>query len=142
MKRLTRLNDQKTHKNLPDNRRKPFSLFVAKASRPRRRSPRLKLLKVGKFQTDITATSIHSPATKNGGIGTVRRSDFLRGYISIEYSGNMVVVKTYSGHSDVVAGAIDSMNLEEVLDNFRRDNCVFICLRQGVSGEDFLDTLK
>ena len=69
--------------------------------------------------------------------------DFLRGYISIEFSGNMVVIKTYSGHSDVVAGALDSMNLEEILGTISgRDNCVFVCLREGVSGDDFLDTLK
>lgn len=69
--------------------------------------------------------------------------DFLRGYISIDFSGNMVVIKTYSGHSDVVATAIDSMNLEEVLGTLSgRDNCVFICLREGVTGDDFLETLK
>ena len=55
----------------------------------------------------------------------------------------MVVIKTYSGHSDLVACALDSMNLDEVLGCIAgRDNCVFVCLREGITGEDFFDTLK
>lgn len=69
--------------------------------------------------------------------------DFLRGYVSIEYSGNMVVIKTYSGHADAVSLAVDTLAFDEVLGTITgRDNCVFCCLREGVSGEDFLDTLK
>ena len=69
--------------------------------------------------------------------------DFLRGYVSIEYSGNMVVIKTYSGHADAVSLAVDTLAFDEILGTITgRDNCVFCCLREGVSGEDFLDTLK
>ena len=69
--------------------------------------------------------------------------DFMRGYISIECSGNIAVIKTYSGYADVVAQSIDSMGMDEVLGTIAGgDNCVFACLREGVTGDQFLDALK
>ncbi|MDR1326297.1 MAG: ArgR family transcriptional regulator [Treponema sp.] len=69
--------------------------------------------------------------------------DFLRGYVSIEWSGNMVVIKTYPGHSDSVALAVDNLGLDDVLGTLAgRDNTVFVCLREGVSGEDFVNSMK
>ena len=81
----------------------------------------------------------------------IESQEALLGYLSREgyavtqppLSRNIVVIKTYSGQSDVVATSIDSMNLDEVRGCISgRDNCVFVCLREGVSGEDFFDTLK
>ncbi|HKL85662.1 MAG TPA: ArgR family transcriptional regulator [Treponemataceae bacterium] len=104
----------------------------------------LKLLKVGKVSDGHTGYVYMLPGDEERQESEQSVvQDFLRGYISIDFSGNMVVIKTYSGHSDVVATAIDSMNLEEVLGTLSgRDNCVFICLREGVTGDDFLETLK
>ena len=70
--------------------------------------------------------------------------DFLKGYISIEWSANIVVVKTYSGHSDPVSLALDSMDLDrEVLGTIAgRDNTVAVFLREGVKGEDFMKRLR
>ena len=70
-------------------------------------------------------------------------SDFLQGYISIDWSGNIVVVKTYSGHSDPVALALDSFGIGEVLGTIAgRDNTVAVFLREGVSGEDFMRRMR
>jgi len=104
----------------------------------------LKLLKVGKISDGNNGYVYTLPGDeeRQESEQTVVQ-DFLRGYISIEYSGNIVVIKTYSGHSDVVATALDSMGFDEVLGSVSgRDNCVFLCLREGISGEDFLETLK
>ena len=69
--------------------------------------------------------------------------DFLQGYISIDWSGNIVIVKTHSGYSDPVALAIDSMDLGEVLGTIAGgDNAVAVILREGVKGEDFMKRLK
>ena len=104
----------------------------------------LKLLKVGKLSDGHNGYVYTLPGDeeRQESEQTVVQ-DFLRGYISIEFSGNIVVIKTYSGHSDVVASAIDSMSFDEILGTVAgSDNCVFLCLREGVSGDDFLDTLK
>jgi transcriptional regulator of arginine metabolism len=69
--------------------------------------------------------------------------DFLRGYVSIDWNVGLAVVRTFSGHSDSVALAIDNMGLEEVLGTISgRDNMVFIALREGSSGEDLVVAMK
>jgi len=69
--------------------------------------------------------------------------DFLRGYVSIDWNVSMAVVRTFSGHSDTVALAIDNMGLEEVLGTISgRDNMVFIALREGSTGEQLVVAMK
>ena len=70
-------------------------------------------------------------------------NDFLRGYLSIKWSGNIVVIKTCSGHSDSVAMALDSFNLFNVLGTISgRDNTVFAVLKEGIKGDVFINDLK
>jgi len=104
----------------------------------------LKLLKVGKI-SDGHNGYVYSLPGDDDRQETERTfvQDFLRGYISIDWSGNMVVIKTYSGHSDSVALAVDNLALDEVLGTIAgRDNTVFVCLREGVTGEDFMSQMK
>ncbi|MDR3248482.1 MAG: ArgR family transcriptional regulator [Treponema sp.] len=104
----------------------------------------LKLLKVGKV-SDGHGGYLYSLPGDDERQETERTyiHDFLRGYISIEWSGSIVVIKTYSGHSDSVALAVDNLGLEDVLGTIAgRDNTVFVALREGVSGEDFMNLMK
>jgi transcriptional regulator of arginine metabolism len=67
--------------------------------------------------------------------------DFLRGCISVEWSGNIVIVKTHSGHSDPVA--LDSFGFDEILGTIAgNDNTVAVFLREGYRGEDFFKHIK
>ncbi len=66
----------------------------------------------------------------------------MRGYVSIEYNGNIVVVKTFGGHADSVSNALDAFNMDEILGTIAGDNCIFVCLREGITGEQFLAALK
>jgi transcriptional regulator of arginine metabolism len=104
----------------------------------------LKLLKVGKI-SDGHSGYVYSLPGDDERQETERAyvHDFLRGYISIEWSGSLVVIKTYSGHSDAVALAVDNLGLDDVLGTIAgRDNTVFVCLREGMSGEDFMIRMK
>lgn len=104
----------------------------------------LKLLKVGKI-SDGHNGYVYSLPGDDDRQETERTyvHDFLRGYVSIDWSGNMVVIRTYSGHSDAVALAVDNLALDEVLGTIAgRDNTVFVCLRDGITGEDFLAQMK
>ncbi len=104
----------------------------------------LKLLKVGKI-SDGHNGYVYSLPGDDDRQETERTfvQDFLRGYISIDWSLNMVVIKTYSGHSDSVALAVDNLALDEVLGTIAgRDNTVFVCLRDGITGEDFMAQMK
>ena len=104
----------------------------------------LKILKVGKV-SDGRNGYVYSLTSDDDNQETERTyiNDFLRGYVSIEWSGSIVVVKTYSGHSDSVAMALDSFNLDNVLGTISgRDNAVFVVLREGIKGEDFMKIMK
>ncbi|MDR1143627.1 MAG: ArgR family transcriptional regulator [Spirochaetaceae bacterium] len=104
----------------------------------------LKLLKVGKI-SDGHNGYVYTLPGEDERQETERTyiHDFLRGYISIDWSGNLVVIKTYSGHSDAVALAVDNLSLDEVMGTISgRDNTVFVALREGLSGEDFLARMK
>jgi len=69
--------------------------------------------------------------------------DFLKGYISIDWSGNIVVIKTYSGHTDPVSLALDNLGFHEILGTIAgRDDVVAVFLREGVGGEDFMKVMK
>jgi len=104
----------------------------------------LKTIKVGKI-SDGTGAYVYTLPGEEDRQETERTyiQDFLAGYISIDWSGNVVLVKTYSGHSDPVALALDSMNFPEVLGTVAgRDNAVAVFLREGINGKDFLKHLK
>ena len=100
----------------------------------------LKLLKVGKVSDGHAGYIYTLPDDDNSRESEqVYIQDFLRGYVSIDYSGNIVVIKTFGGHADSVSAALDQFNMEEVLGTVAGDNCIFACLKEGVSGEDFMN---
>jgi transcriptional regulator of arginine metabolism len=115
-----------------------FALTQATLSRD------LKFLKVGKISDGRNGYVYSLPADEEQReMERAYIQDFLRGYISIDWSGNMVVIKTYSGHSDSVALAVDNLGFDDVLGTIAgRDNTVFVCLREGIGGEDFVNRMK
>lgn len=103
----------------------------------------LKLLKVGKVPDGQNSYMYALPGEdENGESEAIYVQDFLRGYISIDFSGNIVVIKTFPGHANTVCNAIDNLNMDEILGTVAGDNCMFACLREGVSGDAFMVKLK
>jgi transcriptional regulator of arginine metabolism len=115
-----------------------FALTQATLSRD------LKLLKVGKIASGDTGYVYSLPGDdERQEAERASVQDFLRGYVSIDWSGTMVVIRTFSGHSDAVALAVDNLGFDDVLGTIAgRDNTVFVCLRAGISGEDFMRRMK
>ncbi|GAB1455569.1 MAG: ArgR family transcriptional regulator [Spirochaetia bacterium] len=73
----------------------------------------------------------------------IHGQDFIRGYVSIDWNEQFVVIKTFSGHSATVALALDNLGLEGVLGTIAgQDNVVFAALRNGYTGDEFLKDLK
>ncbi len=102
----------------------------------------LKLLKVGKVPDGKSSYMYALPDDEEVEREGIYVQDFLRGYVSIDWSGNIVVIKTFSGHANSVCNALDNLNLDEVLGTVAGDNCMFACLKEGVSGEEFMKALK
>ena len=103
----------------------------------------LKLLKVGKISDGHSGYVYTLPGDEERPESEqIFVQDFLRGYVSIDWSGNIVVIKTFGGHADTVSNALDSLNMDEILGTVAGDNCIFACLREGVTGEQFMAALK
>ena len=104
----------------------------------------LKTLKVGKISDGHGGYVYFLPGTEERKEREYTHAhDFLKGYVSIDWSANIVVIKTHSGHCDPVCVALDSFDMEEVLGTVSgRDNTVAVFLKEGVRGEDFVKHLK
>jgi transcriptional regulator of arginine metabolism len=104
----------------------------------------LKYLKVGKVSDGHSGYYYTVPSDEERR-ETERHhiQDFLRGYVSVDWNESIAIVRTFSGHSDTVALAIDNMGLEEVLGTISgRDNMVFVALKSGATGEQFIAAMK
>ena len=63
-------------------------------------------------------------------------SDLIRGWVSIDFSGNLGVIKTLPGHADSVAIAIDTFEFETVLGTVAGDDTIIVVLK-GTDSERF-----
>lgn len=103
----------------------------------------LKMLKVGKVSDGNAGYFYTLPSDEeNQESEQIYKRDFLRGYVSIDWSGNIIVIKTFPGHANTVSNALDNLNLADLLGTVAGDNCLFACIKEGVSGEDFVKKLK
>ena len=68
--------------------------------------------------------------------------DFQRGFVSIDFTGQLAIIRTINGHADAVALAIDSLHIEAVMGTVAGDDTVFVALREEISREDFLAALQ
>ena len=103
----------------------------------------LKLLKVGKVPDGKSGYMYALPGEdENGENEAIYVQDFLRGYISIDFSGNIGVIKTFTGQANTVCNSFNNLHMGEVLGTVAGDNCMFACLREGVTGDDFMEKLK
>jgi transcriptional regulator of arginine metabolism len=103
----------------------------------------LKALKVGKISDGWSGYYYSLP--EHDLIAESEKSyiqDVRRGVVSIEFSGNVGVVKTRSGHANSVALALETLSLPEILGTLAGDDTVLIVLREGVTKEDLLESFK
>ena len=104
----------------------------------------LKVLKVGKI-SDGKGGYIYSLPGESDNVEAEQAyiQAFLKGCVSIDWSGNIVVIKTNSGYTDPVSLALDKLGFSEVLGTIAgRDDTVAVFLREGVRGEDFMERMK
>jgi transcriptional regulator of arginine metabolism len=103
----------------------------------------LKALKVGKISDGWSGYYYSLP--EHDLVAESEKSyiqDVRRGVVSIEFSGNVGVVKTRSGHANSVALALETLSLPEILGTLAGDDTVLIVLREGVTKEDLLESFK
>ena len=103
----------------------------------------LKMLKVGKISDGWSGYYYSLP--ENDFVSESEKSyiqDVRRGIISIEFSGDMGVIKTRPGHANSVCFALDVLALPEILGSIAGDDTIFIILREGMTKEDLLESFQ
>ncbi len=68
--------------------------------------------------------------------------DFLRGYVSLEFSGSLGLIKTLPGHAGSVASALDNLRIRELLGTVAGDDTILVVPRGGVSRPRVLSALR
>lgn len=103
----------------------------------------LKMLKVGKISDGWSGYYYALPESD---LVTESEKSYIqdvrRGIVSIEFSGNLGVIKTRSGHANSVAFALDTLSLPELLGTLAGDDTIFCILREGMTKEDLLESFK
>lgn len=64
------------------------------------------------------------------------------GFLSINFSGNMGVIKTRPGYASSIANNIDNGALTTILGTIAGDDTIFIVKKDGVTEEQVLEGLK
>lgn len=104
----------------------------------------LKILKVGKVSDGLSGYRYALPGENTS--AEVEESSYVqdvrRGIVSIQFSGNIGVLKTRVGHANSVAAGLESLDLPQVLGTIAGDDTIMVVLREGSSREEFVQILK
>lgn len=73
---------------------------------------------------------------------SVREMMEVPGFLSIQFSGNMGVIKTRPGYASSIAYNIDNNHIDEILGTIAGDDTIFIVIKQGVSKADVIGALS
>ncbi len=103
----------------------------------------LKLLKVGKISEGSDGYYYTLPTEEE-----LRESqhnyaqDLKRGFISMEFSGNLAVVRTLTGHADTVGIALDNIGINQILGTVAGDDTVIVVFREDSRSEEIRRQLR
>ena len=67
---------------------------------------------------------------------------FKNSIISIDYAGNILVMKTLTGSAQAAAAAIDAVGLEEVIGTIAGDDTIFLAIRDIDKMEDIIEHFR
>ena len=64
------------------------------------------------------------------------------GFISINFSGNIAVIKTRPGYASSIAYNIDTSEMPEILGTIAGDDTIIVVIKEGVSHEEMTESLS
>ena len=103
---------------------------------------------------DIRELRLMKVAAKGGGFKYARPERFEKAVserltrilndslVSVDFSGNIIVVKTLSGSANVAAEAIDTLDWPEILGTIAGDNTIFVIARNEASTEEISERIR
>ena len=72
----------------------------------------------------------------------IREMRQVPGFLSINFSGNMGVIKTRPGYASSIAYNIDNSDIPQIIGTIAGDDTIFIVIRQGVTKDEVIDALN
>ena len=125
---------------LNELRKEGFTLTQATLSRD------LKQLKVakaasmnGKYGYALPTATMYRRSHKPLSAGEMLSNP---GFLSINFSGNLGVIKTRPGYASSIAYNIDNSNVPEILGTIAGDDTIIIVLREGVDHNALIDGIN
>ena len=73
---------------------------------------------------------------------SVREMMQMPGFISINFSGNMGVIKTRPGYASAIAWNIDSSDIPEIIGTIAGDDTIFIVIKDGIKHQEVIEALN
>ena len=73
---------------------------------------------------------------------TIREMMKVPGFVSINFSGNIGIIKTRPGYASSIAWNIDNSDIPEILGTIAGDDTIFIVIKEGIKHQDVIDTLS
>jgi transcriptional regulator of arginine metabolism len=73
---------------------------------------------------------------------SIREMMKVPGFISINFSGNMGIIKTRPGYASSIAWNIDNSDIPEIIGTIAGDDTIFIVIKEGVRHQDVTDALS
>lgn len=64
------------------------------------------------------------------------------GFVSINFSGNMGVIKTRPGYASAIAWNIDRSDIPQILGTIAGDDNIFIVIKEGVDHQEVIEALR
>lgn len=102
----------------------------------------LKFLKVAKIADKVGQYHLVLPEFINKIEGArVKKNILLDRIISIGFSNNLIVIKTFPGYANGIASVLDNYNFFEIIGSVAGDDTLILVLREGASILDFVNQL-
>ena len=63
-------------------------------------------------------------------------------FVSINFSGNLGIIKTRPGYASSIAWNIDNSDVPEILGTIAGDDTIFIVIKEGIKHQEIVDALS
>lgn len=102
----------------------------------------LKTLRVSRVTNNLGKTSyvLQDPASPQ--YQTTELPDHLSGVLSIEFSGQMGIIKTIPGFANAVAYYIDQVKIHEIMGTIAGDDTILLIAKTGISANQLAGILS
>ena len=73
---------------------------------------------------------------------TIREMLKVPGFMSINFSGNIGIIKTRPGYASSIAWNIDNSDISEILGTIAGDDTIFIVIKEGTKHQEIINALS